>query len=241
MPDIIRPSFYDPLKRAAKTLYLRELHQTLGEFLADGSSIDVIYKHGPDQLELVHVAGQKPTIGAMIEVQGRDYEATQINWTFVRSTEIPSRIDPSFGSTSDLFAAVRDLFTRNGFADEVSLSTAFFNFSTWFNELLPVAPCLAITGPRPEAMFLLDLLSCISRRPMRFASLDRAVLGSLPFDFRPTLLLSHQSAKRKAQELLSISDRPGCQLPRGTSVVNASFPKAVYGGTRFTYDDRVAV
>jgi len=72
---------------------------------------------------------------------------------------------------------------------------------------------------------------------MRFVSLDSAVLGALPFDFRPTLLLSHQSALKKAQELLSISDRPGYQLPCGTSVVNASYPKAIYGGTRFTYDD----
>jgi hypothetical protein len=237
MRDTLKPSSYDPLARAAATLCQRELHFTLGEFFADGSSIDVIYQRGADQLELVYVRGDKTTIDAMIEVQGRDYEPAPLNWTFVRSTEIPSRIDPSYGSTSDLFAAARDLFTRNGFADEVSLSTALFSFSTWFNELLPVAPCLAISGPRPEAMFLLDLVACVSRRPMRFASLDRAVLGSLPFDFRPTLLLSHQSAGRKAQELLSISDRPGCQLPWGTSVVNASLPKAIYGGTRFTYSD----
>ena len=237
MFETFEPFSYDPLESAMGQAFQSEMRWTLGELFPDGRSLDLIYNTESDQLELVYFEGPKTKIGATIDVRGHDYEVAQINRTFVCASVWPSRVEESCGSTAVLFAAIRDVFAQCGFSEVVSVAAAYSVFSTWFSELLPIAPTLLIRGPQSEARYLLDILSCLVRRPLRFGELARSVLGCLPFALRPTLLFILQSERKKAREILSISSRPGCYLPRGTSIVNASYPKAIYVGAEFASDD----
>jgi hypothetical protein len=237
MRETFGPFFYDPVDSAMRHALQREMRWTLGELFPDGRSLDLIYNPESDQLELVYFDGPETEIGTTIDVLGRDYEVAQINRAFVCASVWPSRLESSYGSTADFFAAIREVFAKCGFSEDVSVASAYFVFSTWFPELLPIAPCLLIRGPQSSAKCLLDILACLVRRPLHFGELDRSVLCCLPFALRPTLLFSRQSARGQTRGILSISSRPGCLLPRGTSVVNASYPMAIYGGAEFACDD----
>jgi hypothetical protein len=46
----------------------------------------------------------------------------------------------------------RMIAERTGLPHDVSALVAFWAISTWFQEALPVIPCLVITGPAHEAM-----------------------------------------------------------------------------------------
>jgi len=209
---------------------------TAGELFPDGSCLDLILRSKSDQLELVYVCGKKTSIDAKFKVQGVIYVPAQIDPSFLRATLLPADLKAN-KSTGDLFTAIRDLFTQHGFSDDVSLLATHFVFATWFPELLAIAPCLVIGGPRSEALLLLDLLGSVVRRPLHFGDLERTILTCLPYELQPTLLLRHQSSRPRAKELLAISSRRGCQLARGTNVVNAFHSKAIYCGTALTNDD----
>jgi hypothetical protein len=237
MPNTTKPSVYDSPASALRALFPGALGDTLGEFFPNGSSLDLLCKPESDHLQLVYFHDGKTSIDATIKVGDRVYAAAQIDRALVRATVFPSRVDASFRCATELFAGIREVFVQRGFSERVSDATAHFVFATWFPELLPIAPCLLISGPPLEANFLLDILECLVRRPLHFGELNRSVLGCLPFEFRPTLLLNLQSAGRKARELLRLSSRRGCQLARGTNVVTAFHSKAIYCGTALTNDD----
>jgi len=209
---------------------------TAGELFPDGSCLDLILRSGSDQPDLVYVCGEKTSIDAKFEVQGLIYVTAQIDPSFVRATVLPAELK-AYESTSKLYTAIRDLFTERGFSKDVSVLTAHFAVATWLAELFVVAPCLVIGGPRSEALLLLDLLGCIVRRPLQVGDLERAILTCLPYELQRTLLLSHQSSRPRAKELLAISSHRGCQLARGTTVVNAFHSKAIYCGAPLTNDD----
>ena len=209
---------------------------TTGELFPDGSCLDLIVPSESDQLQLVHVRGKESSIGAKFEVQGLVYVPEQIDPSFVRAMVLPAELK-AYESTSKLFTAIRDLFTEHGFSEDVSLLATHFVFATWFAELFAIAPCLVIGGPRSEALLLLDLLGCVVCRPLHFGDLERTILTCLPYGLQPTLLLSHQSTRPRAKELLAISSRRGCQLARGTNVVEAFHSKAIYCGTSLANDD----
>ena len=209
---------------------------TAGELFPDGSCLDLILRSQSDQLELVYVRGKETSIDARPEVQGLIYVPVQIDPSFLRATVLPTELKTN-KSTNELFTAIRKLFTDHGFSEDISLLATCFILATWFLEAHAIAPCLVICGPRSEALLLIDLLGCIVRRPLHFGDLERAILTCLPYELQPTLLLSHQSTRPRAKELLAISSRRGCQLARGTKVVNAFHSKAIYCGTALTNDD----
>src|SRR6266478_7059322 len=82
----------------------------------------------------------------------------------------------SFESTVELFTAARELLMSRGFPEEVALTSTYFVFPTWFPEFLPIAPCLSIAGPRPEAALLLQLLGWLVRRPLPLGDVTRSGL-----------------------------------------------------------------
>jgi hypothetical protein len=73
-------------------------------------------------------------------------------------------------STIGLFTAIRDVFRFRGLAEGPALLATHFVFSTWFADCLPLAPCLLITGPRPEGRLLLDLLESLFALRCRLSS-----------------------------------------------------------------------
>jgi hypothetical protein len=230
VPDLFKPAFHDPFDSALAEIGKQELHRTLGEFFPDGSSIDLLYKRQSDRLELVQFTRKQVKIETIISIGDRDYAVAPVHSSFVRSIVWPERVEKSYGTTADLFWGIRSVFIKHGFSEDVSRVAAYFVIATWFPELVPIAPCFTIAGPHAECDYLLDILGCLVRRPLQPGELDRSILACVPFTIRPTLLVGRQPAGRKAQELLLLSSRRECWLPRGNALVNASYAKAVYCG-----------
>jgi hypothetical protein len=209
---------------------------TAGELFPDGSCLELILRPESDEMEFAFVRGQKTSVGTSFEVDGHTYAPAPIDSSFLRATVLPSGLK-AYGSTNQLFTEIRDLFTQFGFLEDVCLLASYFLLATWFTELLPIAPCFVINGPRSEALLLLDLLGCLVRRPLHFGEPERAVLSCLPYVLQPTLLFSDYSTKPRVKNLLAISSRRGYQLARGSNVVAAFYAKAIYCGAALANDD----
>lgn len=214
----------------------RMLVRTTGEFFPGGSSLELILEAESKRLALLFCNGAKETIGSHIEAHGRIYVPAEINPSLLRATVLPNRRG-LHGSTAEMFAATRDLFTRHGFSDEVAFLTGLFGFSTWFPEAYGIAPCLLITGPPAEAFLLLQLLECVVRHPLRVGEIDRAVVCSVPTGWQPTILIDHASDSRKSRDLLVMSSHRGSHLPWKGGFADAFCAKAVYCGVSLGLDD----
>jgi hypothetical protein len=59
--------------------------------------------------------------------------------------------------------------TRAGFPEDTIFPVPFFVLADWFSDVVPVALCLVIEGPWPEANLLLQIFECVLRRPLDLA------------------------------------------------------------------------
>jgi hypothetical protein len=135
-----------------------------------------------------------------------------------------------FGTTTRFFAAIQQLLTRYGFLDEVAVVAAYFILATWFTMVLPMAPCLVITGPRLEASFLLQLLGCLVRCPLPLGEVTRHSLFSLPMGLRPTLLINADRIGPAALALLRTSNRRNTFFSLKDGLVDFFCAKAIFLG-----------
>lgn len=135
-----------------------------------------------------------------------------------------------FESTTKLFAKIHQLFGSNGFQAEVALAATHFSFAAWFAEVLPVAPCMLITGSRAEAALLLQLLGCLVRHPLPLGEFTRRGLCSLPMELLPTLLINAGQMKTATLELLRTSNHRNAFLPWKDGLIDPFCPKAMYCG-----------
>jgi hypothetical protein len=116
----------------------------------------------------------------------------------------------------------------------VAQKLTYWSLSTWFTELLPVAPCLLITGPRPEANFILQLLACVVRHGLPLGTFTAAGFQSLPMHVQPTLLIGHVNSSML--KLLSSSNYHGPHLMKD-ELTDLFCAKAFYAGPHI---DKVA-
>ncbi len=203
--------------------------ETTGEVFSNGQSIELVLDAETGRPTLLFSDGEKCTVLPRVEYLGRVYVPADLSPSILRAVTWPTKcID--YGSTNKLFAAVQEMFTNHAFADEVALPTTHVVFSSWFPECLPAAPCLSITGPRPEATLLLQLLDCLVRHALPLAEVSRAALCSLPMDLHPTLLIDHEHLSRSTRRLLSASNNRNAYIPRKGSLVNIYCAKAIYRG-----------
>jgi hypothetical protein len=144
--------------------------------------------------------------------------------------------DPSFQksfhpeSASQLFRAACERLAKSGFPEEVSLPTTYFEFSSWFADILPRSPCLLIAGPHPEACYLLEHLECLVRNPVPLGHLNGQGFFSLSMDPRPTLLIDHDRMSLPTRELIRASNRRNTYVPSRGGLLNISCAKALYCG-----------
>ncbi len=207
----------------------RPVTWTTGEFFPDGRCIELLRDPKSGRATLLSYDGANSTIAPRVKTRGNVYLPAVLEPSFLRAITLPST-STDYGSTLELFTAVRAPLIAYGFTEEVALPAAYFVFSTWFPDCLPTAPYLAITGSRPEAGLLLRLLECTVRHPLRLAEITRSALCSLPLDWQLTLLIDDEPTSRSSRSLLAASNDRGAFISWKGRLINVFCAKAVYRG-----------
>ena len=202
---------------------------TYGEVFPNGATIELIQPSAKGGLELQLTHGNKVTTAPKVEFGGRWYRPAKLNRSIQQIVRFPAK-SVDFGSTTNLFAEIHKFFVSNGFSEEVSLVATHFSFAAWFADVLPLAPCLLITGSRLEADLLLDLLDYVVRRPLPMSEFNRRALTLLPMRLRPTLLIHMEQLGRASFDLLRKSNRPRAFVACKNELVDLFCAKAVYCG-----------
>ncbi len=206
-----------------------QLAETGGLVFSDGSCLELI-KNDAGQLSLLHSFRKR---GAQrIKYQRRTYVPPIIHESLSEALTLPhGRVSSSI---TDLFIKLCTLFIEPGFSAETGKKLAYWTLSTWFVELLPQAPCLLITGSRPEATLVLQLLNCVVRHGLSLTDISMSGLRYLPMHLRPTLLINHLSPSML--KALSASSYPRAYVPTREGVADLYCGKAVYAGTYLVND-----
>jgi hypothetical protein len=134
-------------------------------------------------------------------------------------------------SSSVLFTAVLDLFKSRGFHEKVALTSTYFVFSTLFSACLPVAPCLLITGARPEARLLLELFQCLVSNPLPLFELTRREFLSIDINLEPTVLIDDDGISASMWKLLRASNHRNARVLSSTGMQTVYCSKVIYVGT----------
>jgi hypothetical protein len=210
-----------------------ELPQTLplktcGELLSNGKCIELVRDSETGRLQLLAFDGEKSTLGACVEVGGQMYVPPELHPSILRAVTLPATY-ADYGSTAKLFKTIEESLLDNSVPQEVALPLIHLALATWFTDILPVAPCLMITGPRPEASLLLRLLGCLVRHPMPLIGLNLATFRSAPMCLQPTFLIDQELQPSMVRVLIAANNRHAHLSNKG-GVVNVYCAKAIYGG-----------
>ena len=203
--------------------------ETTGEVFSDGASIELILDSETGRLNLLLSDGENYSVAPRVEYRGRAYVPADLDRSISRAVMWPTKCTP-YGSTDRLFTAVRKSLTKHGLPEEIALRTTYSVFATWFPECAPAAPCLSITGPRPEARLILQLLGCLCRHPLPLAEISRAGLCSLLKHLHPTLFIDSERLTPSILRLLAASNDRNAHVPWRGSLVNVYCGKVVYRG-----------
>jgi hypothetical protein len=143
---------------------------------------------------------------------------------------------------SALFANVQAAFETRGFPERVALAATYFVLSTWFSGLLPVAPCLIVTGVAPEARFFLQLLGCFAHNPLPLSGLTSGGFLALDLTSEPTLLIDQENIGEVLWGLLRASNQRDAQTSTASGIRKMCCAKVIYVGnesSRAKADDSV--
>ena len=185
-----------------------------------------------DSLALLLWDGSNAMVSPRIEDRGRTYEPIQIDPSVLRAIVWP-RGRRDYGSTQDLYSEVVAVLSQyTSFPEDSVRLLAYFAFSTWFPDRLPVCPSLALFGPAyGAAMQVLRLLRCFCRRPLFLASPTASELLHLPLDLSPTLLMVRPRLNSGMESFLRASSYRGPHVARGSTVLAAHCSKVIFCGT----------
>jgi len=163
-----------------------------------------------NQLDVLLWQNNRKKIAPQIEHRERVYKALDLDESLRRAIRFPSSAD-AYGTNKELFAQIRILFERyiGLTSPEGALLTAWV-CSTWFPDRLSSPPTLIISGPETgPAIILFRLLSCLCRRSLVLAKLDRTALLSL-VSLQPTLLVNQTWRVPKDSRSLENFQPPRC-------------------------------
>ena len=137
----------------------------------------------------------------------------------------------SYGSTIELFFRIKgNIAAQANLSDETSALLTFRVFSTWFGEVLSLAPCLLITGWAHEGGSILRAVRTFCYHPLLMAGITAANLNMVPWHLRPTLLISEPHLSKRMALLLDCSTLPGYQALRRGEPRDYFGSKAIYLG-----------
>jgi hypothetical protein len=158
-----------------------EVVETGGIVFSDGRSLSLI-KDDEGNLRLLDSAKKKGV--QRIKYKRRTYVPPIIDASLAEALTLPTgRVS---ASTADVFARMSALFTEHGASDKIAKGLTYWALSTWFTDLHPVAPCLVLTGPRPEGRLILQLLACVVHHGLPLGDITLSGLRSLPMHVQPT-------------------------------------------------------
>jgi hypothetical protein len=200
---------------------------TFGEVFPSGVTIELIKPGANEPLELRLCNGKHATIGPEARFEGSLFYPAKLSRSIQQIVRFPEK-SADFESTTKLFTKICHLFASNGFSVEVALAATHFIFASWFADVLPLAPCLLITGPQVDADLLLQLLACGVRRPLPISEFSRRAICSLPMQLRPTLLINTGRMTGASLALLRASNHHRSFFTVRDNLVDVFCAKAVY-------------
>jgi len=140
----------------------------------------------------------------------------------------------AYGEPSSLLTAVKQAFAEHGnLSLRVSSLLMSWALSTWFQEALPLSPCLVITGAPHDGEVVLRLLNIFCYRPVLMTGVTLAnlkTIGNWRWQFNPTLLFFDPSWNRQKASLVGSFTAPGYAVPFQDGLISFFGPKAVYVG-----------
>jgi DNA-binding IscR family transcriptional regulator len=142
----------------------------------------------------------------------------------------------AYGTTEELFARIKlAIAEQTHLSDKDSALLTLWVFSTWFHDVLSIAPGLVITGPAHDGDAVLHALYPFCYHPILVAGMTGAALSVIKWDKKPTLLIFEPNLSRRLAALLCSSTRRGYLALRTVSGAPRSAfdyygPKAIYAG-----------
>ena len=226
--------------RRTRTVLNRESNivRTSGELFADGSAFELVSSTTGNELNLLFWHDDRQKVAPRIEYRGNVFKALDLDESLRRAVRFATQAE-DFGTTAKLFSQIRILFERHiGLTSPESALLTAWVCSTWFPDCLSSPPTLMISGPETgPAITLFRLLSCLCRRSLVLADLNRTSLLSLMF-VHPTLLVNQPSWSFKFSELCRASNHRGIYVVGSRGRVNSVVgSKAVFVGVEDTSTD----
>jgi hypothetical protein len=210
--------------------------KTTGEVFPNGVIVDLLAFSSTGKQNLLVSDGTTRKIAPRIKFGGHTYEASAIDPSILKAMRLPAGC-ASYTSTAQLLGEITQLFMGQiDLPQPDSGLLAYFSLSTWFIDALPSAPGLSIVGPDVHrALALLNLLSCVCRRPLKLAELTPGCFRALPLHLNPTLLIHQPWMTRRVATFLDTSAHRGILVPgkRG-EILDIYGARAVYLGTDST-------
>jgi hypothetical protein len=142
----------------------------------------------------------------------------------------------AYGTTEALFTGIKlAIAEQTHLSDNDSALLTLWVFSTWFHDVLSIAPGLVITGPAHEGDAVLRALYAFCYHPVLVGGMTGAVLSAIQWDKKPTLLIFEPNLSNRLAALLCSSTRRGYLALRTVSGASKSAfdyygPKAVFAG-----------
>lgn len=209
--------------------------ETAGEIFPGGASIELIADSETGRLLLLFTDAQTCRLAPRIQYGGRSYVPFHLDARILRAVRIPHEVR-DYGTTRKVFMPIQQIFMEYGFREDVAQLATYFIFSTWFPESVPAAPCLLISGPRPEADLFLQLLACLVRHPLQLADFNLTSLSSL-MKIQPTLLIGQEHLSASKLRPLFASNNPESYVPLGDGLASFYSAKAIYRGIQVNEDE----
>jgi hypothetical protein len=127
----------------------------------------------------------------------------------LKQTPLPSRRE-AYGTTGELFARIKTaIAAQTILSDRDSALLTFWVFSTWCQDVLPLAPGLAITGWAYEGDVVLRALRALCYHPVLMVGVTTAILNDINWERKPTLLISDPNLGKRMAVQLGNSTRRG--------------------------------
>jgi hypothetical protein len=112
----------------------------------------------------------------------------------------------SYGTTGELFAKIKlAIAKQTNLSHDNSALLTFWIFSTWFQDIIPLAPGLALTGWAHAGDAVLRALKAFCYHPTLVAGITSATLNDVHWERKPTLLISDPNLSKRMAVLLGSS------------------------------------
>jgi len=170
---------------------------TLGDLFSDGAGIDLLQDH-----RLVLWSDGHEVVATTIDYAEHKYVASPLDSKWLRALRLPAAT-ADFGTAEALLLELSSAIAPWACLSEDSrLLVAAWVLSTWTLESLPSPPCLNLCGAPGFESPLLEVLTCLCRRPLSVTSLALSEVSKVPAGVCTTLVC-RQPSLRGLQQFLS--------------------------------------